>query len=342
MPPLIALAIEALAKLVSDDLRWGIHLFLMTVVTGAFFLTLLKKWVEWPAGIQIVICLLVAAGCIYSYDRWPFPRNFADVLTPAPLVILAIFIFFSSTSKLILPREEPNAIDVAITKPAPVVMVIFDEFPLGSLLTPQDKVDPTRYPAFADLASTSTWYKNASATAAYTPLAVPAILSGRTPNQDDLPIAADHPRNLLTLLGKSYRLEVKEAATQICTKELCPDMETSTEGDGLGDLFSDLNVVSQYLLLPESLQNDLPDISTSFGGFGKTTGEDLDEGLEGSGRPERRARRARPGRRHRSAPARARPAASAVSSRPRTPKTRSTGSWASTTRSNVARRTRST
>ena len=283
VPPILGLAIEALARVFSDDLRWDIHLFLMTVVTGAFFLTISKKWVDWPAGVLIAISVLAAAGCIYAYARWPFPRNFADVLTPAPLIILAIFIFFSSTSKLILPREEPNAIDVEITKPAPVVMVVFDEFPLGSLLTPDDEVDPTRYPAFADLASNSTWYKNASATAAYTPLAVPAILSGRTPNQDDLPIAADHPRNLLTLLGKSYRLAVKEAATQICTEELCPDMEENTEGDGTGDLFSDLNVVSQYLLLPESMQNDLPDVSNSFGGFGETTGEDLSEGLEGLG-----------------------------------------------------------
>ena len=280
VPPLIALAIEALAKLINENLRWIIHLVLMTVFTGAFFLTLIKKWVEWPAGIQIAASLLLAAACVFAYAGWKFPRSFMDLLTPAPLIILAFFIFFSSTSKLILPREEPNAIDIAITKPVPVVMVIFDELPLGSLMTPEGNVDPTRYPNFADLASSSTWYKNDTAAAAYTPLAVPALLSGRTPSQSDLPIAADHPHNLLTLLGKSYRLQVKEAATQLCTEDLCPDTDTSTGEEGLGDLFSDLRVVSEYLLLPDSLHKNLPDISSSFGGFTKTTPESTDEGLE--------------------------------------------------------------
>ena len=55
VPPLLGLAIEALARVFSDDLRWDIHLFLMTVVTGAFFLTISKKWVYWPAGVLVAI-----------------------------------------------------------------------------------------------------------------------------------------------------------------------------------------------------------------------------------------------------------------------------------------------
>ena len=99
---------------------------------------------------------------------------------------------------------------------------------------------------------TSTWYENSTGAAAYTPQAVPAILSGESPDQEDLPIAADHPHNLFTLLGKSYELRVMEAATQLCPEDLCPDSALGSDDGDLDDLFSDLEVVQKHLLLPDS------------------------------------------------------------------------------------------
>ncbi|MGA7397914.1 MAG: sulfatase-like hydrolase/transferase [Solirubrobacterales bacterium] len=266
-PPLIGLLIEAVAQLVSKNLRWGIHLVLMTVVGACFLLTLLKGIFDWPAGILIAFSLLLSAGGVFAYTRWSFPRSFMDVLTPAPIVILVIFFFFTSTSRLILPREQPDPVDVAIENPSPVVMVIFDEFPLAALMDKENQIDGTRYPAFADLASTSTWYENATGAAAYTPMAVPAIFTGTTPSNDDLPIAEDHPRSIFTLLGNSYDLRVSETATQICPPDLCPDSAIATGEAKLSDLFSDLDVVSQHLLLPDSMRRNLPDVSKSFSEF---------------------------------------------------------------------------
>jgi len=266
-PPLVALAVEAIAQLISKNLRWGIHLFLMTVVGACFLLTLLKGIFEWPAGILIGVSVLLAAGGVFAYTRWRFPRTFMDILTPAPIVIIVIFFVFTSTSRLILPREQPDPVDVAIENPAPVVMVIFDEFPVASLMDSKDQIDATRFPAFADLASTSTWYKNSTGSAAYTPMAVPSILSGTTPNNEDLPIAADYPHSVFTLLGKTYDLRVSEAATQICPPDLCPDSAIGGGEAKLGDLFSDLDVVSQHLLLPDSMRKNLPDVSKSFSEF---------------------------------------------------------------------------
>ena len=279
VPPLVGLLLEYLARLVSDNLRWGLHLVLMTLVGAAFVLQLVKDQLGWPAGLLIALSVLLAAGGVFAYSRWRFPRAFMDILTPAPIVILLIFFLFSGTSRLILPREQPEPIDIAIGNPAPVVMIIFDEFPVASLMTPEGKVDPTRYPAFADLASGSTWYKNATGDAAYTPLAVPAMLAGREPSQSDLPIAADYPRSLFTLLGGSYDLKVMEAATKLCPEDLCPD-PAADPGDeaSLGELFSDLEVVSRHLLLPDSLRRDLPDITNTFSEF--TNESELDNPLD--------------------------------------------------------------
>ncbi|MDQ2622163.1 MAG: sulfatase-like hydrolase/transferase [Actinomycetota bacterium] len=266
VPPLVGLGLEALARLISRDVQWGLHLGLMTAVGACFLLQLIKEYVGWPAGVLIALAVAGAAAGVFAYARWRFPRAFMDVLTAAPVLILLIFFFFSSTSRLILPREQPDPVDVAITKPAPVVMVIFDEFPVSSLMTTDRRLDSSRYPAFAELAAESTWYKNATGAAAYTPLAVPALLSGQQPSHEDLPIAADHPHTLFTLLGGSYRLQVMEAATRLCPEDLCPGEGNAPQGS-LSELFDDLSVVSRHLLLPESMRKNLPDVANTFSGF---------------------------------------------------------------------------
>ncbi|MGK2932450.1 MAG: sulfatase-like hydrolase/transferase [Solirubrobacterales bacterium] len=279
VPPLIGLALEALAQLVSRNLRWGLHLLLMTLVGACFLLEVLKDAFDWPAGVLIGAAVVLAALGVYAYSRWRFPRAFMDILTVAPVVVLIIFFFFTSTSRLVLPREQPDPVDVTVSNPAPVVMVIFDEFPTASLMNDDGEIDGTRFPAFADLASDSTWYENATGSAAYTPLAVPSILSGEVPDQENLPIASDYPHSVFTLLGKSYELKVMESATQICPEDLCPDSGLGSDDAELGDLFSDLNVVSQHLLLPDSMRRDLPDVSATFSEFTDETADPEDSGL---------------------------------------------------------------
>jgi len=273
VPPLVGLGLEALARLIGREVQWGLHLGLMTAVGACFVLQLAKDHLEWPAGVLIAFSLLAAGAGVYAYARWRFPRAFMDVLTVAPVVILLVFFVFSSTSRLILPREQPEPVAVEVKDPAPVVMVILDEFPVASLMTPDRRIDASRYPAFAELAADSTWYENATGAAAYTPLAVPALLSGREPSHEDLPIAADYPHTLFTLLGGSYQLRVMEAATRLCPEDLCPGEDDAPHGT-LGELFDDLNVVSRHLLLPESLRRNLPDVANTFSDFGDTPLED--------------------------------------------------------------------
>ena len=268
-PPLVALVIELLANRVSPRLRWGIHLFLMTVVAAALALTFAKRYLDLPAAVLIVFSIGIAVVGVYAYDRWRFPKAFMDVLIPAPIVILIVFLFISPTSRLITPDQSPQAEQIEVGNPARVVMVIFDELPLAALMKDDGSIDASRYPNFAAMAGQSTWYRNASAAGAYTPVAVPTILTGRQAEIDDLPIASDHPKSIFTLLGGSYDLRVNELITKVCPESLCPNNSNAAGYDSsTGALFSDLVVVSQHLLLPQSMRNNLPDISKGFGGFG--------------------------------------------------------------------------
>ncbi|MCB0868971.1 MAG: sulfatase-like hydrolase/transferase [Solirubrobacterales bacterium] len=281
--PLACLGLEALARLASPKLQWGLHLALMGTFGACLALQLLKDYLPIAAGLLIVISVLLAAVGVWAYARWRFPRAFMDVLSVAPVVILIFFFALSDTSRLVLPREEPDPVDIQIADPAPVVMVVFDEFPTGSMMTPRGTIDASRYPAFAELARHSTWYRNATAAAAFTPLAVPAIFSGQQPDQKNLPIAADYPHSIFTLLGGSYDLRVMEAATRICPEELCPADDASFEDGSTSDLFSDLYVVSKYLLFPESMTRNLPDVSNSFSGFTESDEVDTDAEDEAAG-----------------------------------------------------------
>jgi hypothetical protein len=109
----------------------------------------------------------------------------------------------------------------AMGPPRTIVMVVFDELPLTSLLGPDGRIDASRYPAFAGLAREATWLRGATAVHDSTALAVPAMLDGRYPRAGLRSDVYSHPANLFTLLAHDYELHVSEEATGLCPTSLC-------------------------------------------------------------------------------------------------------------------------
>ncbi len=128
------------------------------------------------------------------------------------------------------PEHSPTLRELAARAKPPraVVMVVFDELPLTSLLGPGEEIDGERYPAFARLASEAIWFRGATAVHDSTALAVPAILEGRYPRPGLSSDYASHPRNLFTLLAPRYQLHVSEEATGLCPPSLCEPTPGST------------------------------------------------------------------------------------------------------------------
>ena len=58
-------------------------------------------------------------------------------------------------------------------------MIVMDEFPVDIMLGPDGKIDAARYPNFAALAATGTWFKNAHTVYDSTTKAIPAVLTGQ-------------------------------------------------------------------------------------------------------------------------------------------------------------------
>ncbi len=119
----------------------------------------------------------------------------------------------------------------AAAKPrTPVVVVLLDELPTHSLLARNGRIDRIRYPNFAALARTSTWYSNATTASDASKFAIPSILDGRTPRPGRPATFRAHPQNLFTLLKRQgYRLDVHEEATDLCPYRSCRRTQSARE-----------------------------------------------------------------------------------------------------------------
>ena len=266
VPPLVLLGVEWLAGLVSVALGWAFHLAVVTVLVAALALQVVER--DYPlAGFGIALALGVATALIYARARPA--QSFLSVLSPAPLVFVALFLLFSDVSKLAFP----DGADVqADTKRAPVVLVIFDELPVHSLMAADGRVDARRFPNFARLARDATWYRNTTSVAQDTPYAVPAILDARLPRQERLPVAADHPQSLFTMLAGRYELHVREEATSLCPPSLCASEAREGSGGRMRPLLDEVSLVYAHLLLPDDLGRELPSVTETWRRFTAAAG----------------------------------------------------------------------
>lgn len=102
-----------------------------------------------------------------------------------------------------------------------VLMIVFDEAMLSPLLRTDGTINRKRFPGFAALADSSTWYRNMMGTAQRTTEAVPSILDGTWPTLKNYPVLRDHPNNLFTYMNGRKELDVYQAITKLCPTGAC-------------------------------------------------------------------------------------------------------------------------
>lgn len=259
-PPAALGLLELAVGLVSARARRGLHLGLVALLVAAIALPPLHRAVALAPLPAFGLALAAGALAAVAYARAALARSFASALSPAVLVFPGLFLFHSPAAALVWPAPDAAAAAVAVRRPAPVVVVVFDELSLLALLNREDAIDAVRYPNFAALARAATWYRNATTVSDLTQLAVPAILTGALPDHNRLPTAGDHPRNLFTLLGGTYDLQVVEPVTELCPRDLCPRDAPAAAPPPLPALLADAGLVLAHALAPPALRGSLPDI----------------------------------------------------------------------------------
>jgi hypothetical protein len=288
LPPLVLVVVELVVGLLSAAAAWLLHLVFVAGLVAVIVLEALTKSDPFEGLGALVVAGLIGVAGALVYWRASAVRTFLTFLAPAPLVFLALFLFNSPVSKLVFP-EKAEAKSVAVSSRTSVVVIVFDELSSGSLIDRRGNVDAVRFPNFASLAGDSTWFRAATTVHPHTEHAVPSILDGKLPKPGLLPVFADHPNNVFTLLGHSYRLHVIEALTHLCPPSLCKVTRKTQAfdagaSDDTGSLASDAGIVYLHLLLPNPYAAHLPPISNTWGNFGRKQ-EPEDEVQHAGGAP---------------------------------------------------------
>ena len=264
--PAILFAVERCAGWCSPRGRRWLHLVWIAALALLIVLPVVKRLGVTAPLPHLGLSAAFAVGFTLAYAWAAAVRVFVTALAVAPPIFCAHFLLVSPVAKLLLPHAA-SWVSPAGSATTPVVLVIFDEFPLAPLLDEALEIDAARYPHLAALAREATWFPNAAAISDHTWVAVPALLTGRYPSDARLATFSGYPDNLFTLLGGTHDLHVVEALTQLCPESLCAPTERPSPVSRLRWLFDDLWIVYLHIVLPQHLTGALPPITQTWAGF---------------------------------------------------------------------------
>lgn len=259
--PLVLFSIDALTGLAGRLAGWIVHLVLFFALALLLMAQIVKKSAAIPPAPTIAIAAVLAGLLTLIYTRSAPLRSIASYFAPLPLLVLLLFLFNTPVHKIVFPGSTAAA-DVVTHGKTPVVMIVFDEFTGTSLLDAHNQVDPKMYPNFAQLAKDGTYYRNYTASADETTRVMAGLLTGDMWHEHAIPIAAEYPHNLFTLLGSSYRMRVGEEATDLCPQKLCHQ-----RGVSASSLLSDAGLVYLHQISPRGIEKHLTPVNETLGKF---------------------------------------------------------------------------
>jgi Sulfatase len=269
VPTLVVFAVTALPGIASARAGRVLHGIGVGALAGLFGL-LVARTVGIDALLPVaLIGIMVGIGVALLEWRIRAARQFLSYMALGNLAFMGLFLGTSPTSELLAGTSYTDAGSVKIPPlGGPVLVVVLDEFPLTSLIGADGQIIEERYPNFAKLAESSTWFRNAASESKTTFVSVPSILTGVRATEDDLPFYRDHPRNYFTLFGSRYPISRYEIVTDLCPPDTC----TPPPHQSLREALDDASIVYRHRVLPDELRDGLPDIDRSWGNFGDEVG----------------------------------------------------------------------
>lgn len=232
--PLVIAGVEA--ALTRVPRAWDAFHLGVVAVFGALVVGQVLKFILSMDGVPYVAAAVASTGAgAWLWRRFDPVRQWMRLLAVVPVAAVAMFVFASPAGRY--ARASTEMLSVEGQSDVPVVMVMFDEFPLASLMDGHGAIDEVRYPNFARLAAMSTWYRQYTTVSEVTTYAIPAALSGLAPVDNLSASYVDHPKSIFSLLAESHQLHVSEVVTQLCEPAVCTaGTRSSTSTDWRGFL----------------------------------------------------------------------------------------------------------
>lgn len=270
--PVLFAALPLIATVLSKKAARVVH---AAVILAGSLLVAMPVAKGFFGGDIVIIIASVTFAIVFLilYYRLALLRLFLSLLSAAVIVVPLIFIMSPAISKIAFPdlpdaQKGAGTLSERASSETPVVLVIFDELPITSLMDESRSIDRVRYPGFAALADDAYWFRNATTVSLSTVYAVPAILTGKNPDgRKHLPTSSEYPENIYTLLAQSYGINAYECCFTIAPWELNIVKEEALSRRA-ASLLLDTRYLFLHLLLPPGAVETLPPVHLTWKDFG--------------------------------------------------------------------------
>ena len=268
-PALICVGLDRFSALFGPKVNEATRLCLISGLSLLLGLAV-ARWLDVNRNIpSIAIGLAFALVLPWAFDKSKPVREWSRWLSVLSVAVLGSAVI--ALQPVLLESDGPQSDAVIGNKDVTVLQVVFDEFPLYSLLGDDGKINATRFPGFAELAQSATWYRNAVSASNFTHQAVPAILASQVPDQVGGPFLSQYPKNIFTLFSGTTSVGGIEPVTSLCPHSVCGGKSGATFSFSAGRLktfLRDASFVYGQRVFPPVLRKYVPSIEGTWGGFG--------------------------------------------------------------------------
>ncbi len=208
---------------------------------------------RWPDGVtpRLLLLVLLAIALAAAYLRWDRLRRSLALLSAGALVFPILFVTKPGVRGLGRRADPVSAVE--IERPVSIVMLVFDELPMTSLLNHEGSIDGERFPNFARLRAVCGWFRRATTVAHNTAHALPAMLTGRYPEGGPRPPnRRGHPENLFAVLEGSLNLNVLEYITDLCGESCDDSRAVRTRRERWLPALTDIGAIYSALVLADA------------------------------------------------------------------------------------------
>lgn len=270
VPPTVLFLLETLVWLAHRPILRVVHTAILGVLASLTVAPALNRALGDDSLLGLVLFLVIAVGAGAAFWFVGWVHTLVRFAVFAPLLFFLNLILISPVSALI-QRDDPVAYATAARTEIPIVWLVFDEWPLSSIVGPDGQINRDRFPNLGRLQDISTWYPNSVSLSVSTSLTMSSALSGRYGEWGDIPVASEYPTSVFTLLGGSYHVVADETVTRLCPTSVCGEVTAREAPSGL---WADTIVVLTRTLLPAEVADGLvPPMNDRWAGFGDV--EDL-------------------------------------------------------------------
>jgi hypothetical protein len=236
-----------------------------------------ERVVPGPAALMALTALAAGLAASLAYAKAAWARSLVTYASPVVLISPLLFLTSAPISTFLSPSQTDEYKVISKGNELPtILMILFDELPLVSLLDEERRIDRVRYPNFARLAESSTWYREASSVSSFTREALPAIVTGsymhkyleRLNSQiEGRPDATEFPSNLFSLLETTHEIIAIESLSQFAPAHPATVRYVPRLGKRLPSLLRDSLVIAGHVISPKALGDKLPPLVGQWSDF---------------------------------------------------------------------------